>query len=348
MDLYAGQPIDVKLKWDEKFHRTYTSRYQVITDRLDGPLIAADSNGIPTYGYPFQWMGGNFDYWAFCKSADVQMEGRIKDGTGNERIKWIVTSTHSSVPSDGSNDNQTPRDNPLEDPPVISGTFNSSTTDAYRDKDENEIRNSALGLYNPTPQKDIRVDTLKISYNSANIDLGFRAQYMNEAVVNSDTIWGLQARQAKLVRWDYQVLYAGINMSYIKNNFEFHISNRETVTDSDLVCRGSDYAGLKGWYTVLPNSGEYYYDGGLPELEPGESYTPEQVAELTLAESKFMDGKDQVKSGPGKLLCSGDKSPPGDPQLWNIYAIEKELDFTAIPDMPSPLLPGPFVNNWGS
>jgi hypothetical protein len=335
MTVDAAQPLETKLSVDDKFHRTYTSTFQVIADKEEGPFKVGSASGLPLYGASYVWYSG-FDLWSFARDFQVERVARIKD-KGIERAKWIVTITYTSQPSDGSNNNKTPRDNPLDDPPVISGSFNSYTFPAYRDKNQDLISNSARGPYVPPPNSTGRIDTVKISYNTANIDLPLRSKYLSEDCVNSDSIWGLDPRQAKIVRWDYQILYAGNNFSYIKNNFEFHISFRSTVKDVGLVCTGKKYANKFGWYTVLPNRGEYYVDGGLP-AEGDDGFTEEQKSDIAQRTKKFMDANDQPLSAPGKLDCSGDRLPSqSDPQKWNIYAIEQELAFTAIPGMPNPL-----------
>lgn len=307
-----------KLKWDEKFHRTYTTTYQVITDKEGGPLEASVAQGIPAYGSSYAYEG-EFDDWAFCKSVNINpVPTRINFG-GQQAYKWLVTASHSSIPSD--HNPNTTRDNPLDDEPVISGSFAGFSRPAWRDKDNKVLKNTAHDMYTPPEETDDSIDTLRISFNTATIDLAFRTQFRN--TVNESAIWGLAARQAKLVRWDYQVLYAGLQFAYIKHDFEFHISYKENPGAS-FVSTGSADAGKFGWYTVLPNTGYRYLEGGdVTKRVP------------------FM-AEDQPEDDPQPLEDNGDQRSPALDFKYNIFKVLGEADFTTIPGMPNPL-PGPFA-----
>jgi hypothetical protein len=113
-------------------------------------------------------------------------------------------------------------------------------------------------------------------------------------------------------------------LEYIRSEFEFLISYSQTPS---TVCVGP--SGQFGWYTVLPNSGEYYYEGGS-KGDPKKR-------------RKLMDGKDQPVNDPLKLECNGDAmDDQGAPMKWNVFEVEKEFDFNSIQKMPNPL-PGPFA-----
>ena len=309
-----------KLKIDEENHRNYTSQYQVIADVTDGPMAIRNANGIPAYGSSFAYESET-DTWAFCKSIDANPSARIK-GPSGERIKHLVTVVHSTKPSGGSNNPNNQRDDPLDEDPVIGGSFVQYSKPAHRDRNNIPILNTAKEPYTPPVEVEDAYDTLTISYNTATISLGFRAGYRN--TVNSSAIWGLPKRRAKIVRWDWKILYAGTNMAYVRHDFEFHISYKEHPTQD--VCTGA--ANNIGWYTTLPNSGTYYWPAGWG---PAKLLKDESV--------KFMDKEDQPVDV-GNLTCDGDDGT-GNDQTWNVFEVEYEKDFTAIPGMPDPL-PGPF------
>ena len=307
-----------KLVWDEKFHRTYTSVYQVIADTTDGPVAVANAIGIPSYGSSFSY-GNETDFWAFCKSVSVDHAGRIKDPqTSVERQKWLLTVTHTSVPSD--TDPGKSRDNPLLDTPVVGGSFQQYIKNAYRDKDGDPIVNTAKDPYIPPPTIEDSYDTLTISFNTAFLNLSFRAGFRN--TVNSSAIWNLGVRRVKMMQWNYRVLYAGSGMKYIRNDFEFLISYREHPT-ADVVTGNTNEV---GWFTTLPNSGYRYYDTGT----------------ISADNEKIFKAEDVPTNTPGNLKSNGDKAAPTDNQNWNVFAIEGEKDFSTIPGMPV-ALPGPFV-----
>lgn len=325
-----AQPIRSSMTLDSEFHRTYTSIYQVISGYQASPIHVGDAGGLPDFGSSYNWLG-SIDLWAFMQGATINPEpveitwsGDAGEDceSGQRALKWFITTTHSSRPSGNSTDPNTARDNPLDDKPVISGSFVSNRVPAFRDKDGNVIQNAAGQVYLPPAEIDDSFDTLRISYNHPTLNLFQRAQ--SRGTVNSSSIWGLQPRMAKLVQWNYQVLRAGKALEYIRSDFEFLISYARTPS---TVCVGD--ANKFGWYTVLPNSGEYYYEGGSKGDEK--------------KRRKYMDGRDQTITDPLKLDCNGDKlTDQGAPMKWNVFKVEPEFDFNSIQGMPNPL-PGPFA-----
>lgn len=248
--------LESSLSWDEKFHRSYTSKYQVICSYTASPREAANAPGIPAYGSSYVWYS-DVDLWAFCKSVEVTPGERIKDpaGSSEDMRVFILTVKHSSIPFEGSNDGETSRENPLDDPIVISGSFSPFKRTVQLDEAGDPILNAAKFPYDPAPQIDDAYDTLRISYNTATINLAQRASF--RGCVNSTGIWGLDERQAKITRWDWSILRAGNSLEYVKHTFEFLISYQQHATDP---CIGP--AGKFGWYTTLPNSGSQYSPAG--------------------------------------------------------------------------------------
>lgn len=321
-------PLTSVLSIDEKLHRTYTSKYKVIDNYKSSPYEIAQAAGIPTYGTYYQWFN-DFDLWAFAKSIKISEPERMenKDGRSEGLAQYIATVVHSTVPAEGSTDpsNQQPRENPLDDPPVISGSFSPFFKQVYRDNAGSQIENSAKHPYVPPVEIEDHHLTLNISFNTATIDLSQWADF--RGAVNSGAIWGLEERQVKLKRWGWKIQYAGNQFSFIKHDFEFLISFEETPSSAGDICKGKSYANKKGFYTVRPNSGMIYYEGGNIDEDH---------------EMEFKDSQDQPLTTPAPLTCTGDRADPSSNQKWNVFVPEKEKDFTSIPEMPNPL-PGPFA-----
>lgn len=335
-ELLKAKPIKSSLSVDGEFHRKYTSVYQVVTERDVDPFIAGTATDLPLYGDSYRWEGF-VDLWAFAKSYEIEAQEEIQDPKGSGTIYWLwqITITHDSKPTGGSNNLATPRENPLDDPPVISGSFASFSSPRWKDREEEAIVNAAKMPYTPPVEVDDAFDTLRISYNTATISLAQRAFMINK--VNSTAIWGLERRRAKLKQWNYQVLRAGPGFDYIKHDFSFEISWVQHPTDAGLVSKGP--VGVVGYYHTLPNSGEWYYEGGFTEGGDG---SPDSLEALVNAENltKFAI-KDEPAHNPGKLDDDGDKLPEGEPLKYMVYEVEEEADFNAIPNIPNPL-PGPF------
>lgn len=314
----TAKRIKVSGSIDSKFNRTIKGVYQVIADLNDGPLIVLQASGIPAWGSPYTWAGTESDSWIFVNGASPEPKEDINfdlgDGGGTRRMRvWHVTITWSTIASE--RNSSQPRDNPLDEPPVLSGSFLGGTEPVFVDALGNLIANTAGEPYSPAPLLTENTDSLRLSYNSATLSLSQRSLMMGR--VNSVAIWGLPARRVKLIRWDWNVLYAG-SLAYISNSFEFHISNKQHPA---AVCVGP--ANAVGWYTSLPNKG----------------YAPLTLPDDENTKKVKKDGEDMPLNAPVSLACDGTETGA---ETWNVFPLELEADFKDIPGMPDPL-PGPFV-----
>lgn len=305
--------MKVELSVDKEFNRVYTATYQVIASKFHGPLSVSSAPGLPLWGSSFVW-GGDFDLWCFVNGIKATPIERIQYDN-HECWQWIVTVTWSTVPVTRGPSQE--RGNPLLEPPVISGSFVGSSLPAYRDIEDKPIANTAGEPYNPPPMVKDGIDTLRIGYNTAVIDLVLRAEAIGK--VNELPIWGLESRQAFLNQWTWNIAYSG-TLAFIRNEFEFHINRKPTPTSSS-VCTGASFADKEGWYTVLPNEG----------LAPLEEPEGERIHKK--------DKQDMPLTSPVPLTCDGTE---GEDDKFNIFAVEREFDFLTIPGLPDPL-PGPFV-----
>jgi len=318
MTVGIAKPLKTSGGVDKKFNRTYKATFQVIASLAEGSLAVMNAPGIPGFGNAYYWYG-EYDLWSFVDgaSADPQEQILYDLGSGLEKcIKWQVTVTWSTATSERSQGD--PRSNPVSDPPVIAGSFIGETESVFRDVDDAPIANTAGEPYPQPPTVQSNTDGLSISYNTPTINLGLRAQMIGK--VNEVAIWGLEKRQAKLASWRWSVAYAG-PLAYVKNDFEFHIRRVKNPTTN--ICTGSDLAGLEGWYTVLPNEGK----------------APLKVAGVIASKEAKAGDNDVPLNEPVRLSCDGTENT-GD-MKWNIFKVEREIDFAGIPGMPT-TLPGPF------
>lgn len=304
---------------DSKFQRTYRGIFQVIADLEEGPWAVENAVGIPPFGTSYVW-GPDSDPWAFCNGCSADPREEINhdpgDSGGERKMRvWYVTVTWGTSPAE--RNGGTPRANPLDEPPVISGSFAGGMITAYNDKDKAPLVNAAGEPYNPGVPVMSNIDSLQISYNTATINLIQRANMIGR--VNSVEMWGLDVRQVLLMRWDWNLLWAG-ELQYVAHNFEFHISREEHPTTS---CTGLN--NKVGWYTTLPNKGFAYL------TVPGDKET-----KITKR-----DKEDMPLNTPIDLACDGTQAAT---ESWNVFAVELEANFLLIPGMPNPL-PGPFVTS---
>lgn len=298
-----------ELSWDKDWHRIYTSVYLTFTtSKADTGLTAVNAPNIPEYGSHFQ-AGNDEDPWAFAIAAQARS---VESDNEKFHRKWYVTITHSTQPRIRCADFQ--RENPIDEPPIISGSFAQFTRPAEKDRDDKPILNSAEEPFVPAIEVDDARDTLIIEVNTAEIDLQQRADARNK--VNSDPIWGLDKRHVKMAQWQWRVMHFGKCNPFINNVFEFHIGD-EPWNHKQL-------------------------DAGFRDLNPF------WVAGDPLEEKHktIMDGRDHPRhmptplDGSGAILADGaDAVYLKEPDGFEIY---EEFDFTTIAGIPNPL-PGPFA-----
>lgn len=309
--------------------REYTTNYQVIAHEDAAPDLVAtavdsEGNRIPKYGEYYIYKN-NPDIWAACYAISATSDFvKIKHGDNNA-YKWVVTVKHSTDREDAQPNK---RDNPLNDPPVIGGTFQPFNKAIYFDADGNLAANTAGFPITPPIQRTHQNDTLTIRKNTVSISLPQRTTFMNR--VNSVPIWGLLARQVKLTAWRYTINRIGDLLDYVTHDYEFVISYEEHPKQNVAI----GPTGAIGFYETRPNRGFEYYDGGLP----GPAAPP---AQKRLRRSTSTD---KSLTGAGvKLTANGDRADETAAETWLVLKPELEADFRTLPGIPFPVLPGPFV-----
>lgn len=300
---------------DEEFHRDYTSTYEVITnDKLDGPRTARTASfggvSIPAYGDSYVW-GNDTDPYAWCRSLKAKLRS-VKA----HRRHWTVTATHSTRPK--FRESSTPRENPLDEPILIYGSFVQFRRPATKDKDGRAIANTVGEPFVPALERDDSRLSVVLEKNTATISLTQWALFRD--AVNSAALWGIPARCVKLIQWNWRLAYYAASSVYVQHRMEFHI-NTDVYSTAET--------GL-GWdYNVL-NQGFRYKVNCSSEKEK--------------RQRTIMDGRDQPRHQPTPLSSGGEilDLACGDTEYYKNFRVYNELDFHAIPWIPDPL-PGPFV-----
>lgn len=317
MAIVSCNAITTSLSVDSERHRNYTSIYQVITDSVnDGPRTVVEASCIPDWGDPYVWnlVTGDIDNWAFCSGYEVGMP-IVRD----TRRLWEVIVRHSSRPGFiNPRDHATARENPVDEPALLSGSFVGHRRVMRADKDGNAISNTVGEPFIPGIEMDDATLSLIIEKNSSTIALDQWAGFRN--AVNSVPIWGLDSRTVKLQQWSWRVHYFAVSNAYIANRMEFEI-NTDTY-DAEETGRGWDFNILNAGY-------RHRIDCNADKEK--------RVREI-------MDGIDQPRHLPTPLDANGailDLGCGDDPYYKNFRGY-REKDFHAIPWLPDPL-PGPFV-----
>ena len=323
MAIHSVEAISSELTVGKGLSRTYSTTFQIISDFPAAPETVVTDSRLPQYGEPYVFFDES-DIWAFCNEIQHRTDPRKRVkmpeyGPGDMQIHTVVT-THRTQSDESPRGTRSRQESPLDDPPEISGSFTPFRRRTRNDKDRNPIQNSAKVIPEDGVEVDDAWDTLRVAINTPSIDLALRGNA--RGAVNSEPIWGLAARQVKLMAWNWQILQRG-ELEYVRNSFEFLISYEEFPTTN--VHKGPTDA--VGFYHLFHDTGFGYWPGGV-DADPLGEYTTIGTIEGDNFE--------------GKLASDGDKlTPQTDDPGWLIYAVEKEVDFNEF-GIPNPL-PGPFV-----
>lgn len=301
MTVTSCRAVDVSYSRDDEGIRLYLLTYEVITNSLDDHAQVAQLAVINTapFGTPYQY-GNDSDPWCFARwptSAKLR-------SVDQSRKVWRVDLPFTNKPM-GKSCSESDSENPLDEPPKISGSYVSAMRAATKDRNGNPVTNSSDEPVLPAPEIDDPRDTVIIEANTATIDLALRSRFRNKC--NAAAIWGLDARTVKLGQWTYSIQYYGKCFCYVANKLEFEIN-------------------LDKWDFV-------HIDQGFRTISSTFALTPTKTVRIYKTE---MDGQDQPLREPRLLDGHG--------QLLDVSATPVEIrdeiiyqdDFSLLP-IPNPL-----------
>ena len=281
-------------------NRTYSVTWLVeATAQFDGPGRGLGAAGLPPIGSP--WVYGNStDTWATCRWTTKCRPHNNQQGTNGNF--WLVDQVFTNKSE--KREKTAPTDNPLNEPPTISGGYNQISQTKQVDKDNNWITNSAFEPFTgDVLQRIIAQPTVTIGMNVATLPLSFIATSINR--LNSTPMWGFAARQVRLVDAPWSREYVMTNNGTTAVAFVYY---KVTYT---FECN------FDGWDVPL-------LDEGLKVLkEGGDSTNPLHFIRATDLGGEKEDQK--------KLLDgSGSRLPDGDPLVFITPQIEAEANFLAL------------------
>lgn len=232
-------------------HRTYKITYRVRGESTDGPATALLTPGLPQPGD--SWLiDSDFDLWAWCR-ADADVRPVVEDEP-NEF--WDVTLTFSSQPPDPRQYRcqDTPIEDPLLEPPRISGGTVRYTEELTRDRNGAPILNSAFQrIRGPQVEFDRNRPTVRIDMNVPVLNLALLAGMVDK--VNSATLWGLPPRTIKFSNYDWERRYYGTCLVYYHLALYFDIRyetfDRVLLDEGDMALNGHWDETTRNW--ILDN-----------------------------------------------------------------------------------------------
>jgi hypothetical protein len=215
--------------------RKWVGHFRVYTNsRADqGPTVYAYLSS--EFNTPLVF-GNSLDLGAYATEVQAKlesMEGTLK--------QWIASVTYSTADKDS--DEQSQVDDPLQQPPEISISYQQFQRAIHEDINGTPLKNSAGDAFDPPQEIDDSRPIISISKNvPANfVDGGFLASYKD--ALNSDSVWGQEPGCVKVSNISAQKKYRGTT-AYYHVTMEFAIN--EDGWKRKLHDRGFNYIALTG------------------------------------------------------------------------------------------------------
>lgn len=209
-------PVEWSRETEDPYgHRTYRIKWRVeCTSVQDGPQVISTAAGLPVVGAYWNY-GNDIDVWAIChpqQSVNMQL-------TGEPGTLWFVENTFSTKPIIRCQD--TPIDNPLNEPPLISGSFVKYTQQAMVDRFGIPLLSSSAEPFTGA--------LVERDYNRATVNIQMNVPSINPLwfflidTVNNSPMWGLGPHCVKLSNAPWKRLLWGSCSYYYQIDFQFDI-----------------------------------------------------------------------------------------------------------------------------
>ncbi len=268
---------------DDVGHRDYFIDWLIQVDDPwnDGPGTVFVTPGTPLIGSVWAF-GNEIDPWAFCRP---KMTASPLDQTpGEPAEQWILRQTFSTKPLRRDQSNRP--DNPLLEPPKISGGYIKYTKEATHDKDGKPIKSSSHEVIKgPAVERDYNRPTITIQKNFLVLpgtDITSMIDTRNDA-----PLWGFDAGQIKLSAIDFTKLYYRVSNPYYQIKFDFD-------TDKDAFKK------------LIADAGTKVLRAGGDEDDPAD-FVQNQDALDNPAGVMLLDGHgNELASGADPVFIGGD------------------------------------------
>ncbi len=312
-----GGPHIRVLSRDSEGHREYRVTHLVETsDQDDGPQVVMNTPGLPVIGATWNF-GNDSDVWAFCWP---DMEIRTHEPGKAEPTKWWeVEQVFNTKPLTRCQDERI--EDPLLEPPGISGSFSHYTEEAIEDKDGEPILSSSHESYHgPQVEFDASRPSVRIEQNVAQLGLSTFTPMVD--TVNDAPLWGMEAREVKLsdVRWKRK-LYGVCNF-YFTRVLDFDVKegtfDRELTDEGTKVLHGH-WAEDTGEYETLLIGGGGPGGGGFNGVEPD----PDDPTHFDRYKDRNGENLRVLLNGAGLPATSGTSTGTGTGELVAKIQVQK-------------------------
>jgi hypothetical protein len=306
---------------DSEGHRTYRIAFLVQVETgegvAEGPAAAMRCPGLPAPG-DFWSIDGDADaYGWFRFDMDCQPHGSV-EGSPIQYFNVIMTaSTKPLDPSKERDPAAPPIEDPLAEPPRVSGSFVKTTEEATHDMYGLPIEYSSHEqIRGPQVEFDAGFDSVRIEQNVPQLQLYLLASLRN--CVNLRPLWGMPERTIRFACYSWTRVRHG-NSFYYQRVLEFEVNingfDREVLDESSKV--------LKGRWATDGVTGKLVWQ--LVDVAPGEPADRDNPAHYIAAIDP--------KGNPARILLDGRGTPyiPTKDGVADANAREGKVTTTADP-----------------
>lgn len=259
---------------DEDGYVNYDVEFTMVSlnTLLDGPATALSCPDLPQpYALydmaQFRGFGSEeVDLYSWCH---WKMEAKPLYKPEERGIWYKVMQHYGSKPEKRCR--VEPVQDPVLEPPVITGNTSKYTQEAIFDRFNNAIVNSAHEqIRGPQNEWDNNRISIKIKTNMATAWLGYILPMQLVDYVNSTPMWGLPPRTIKLSSATWELKFSGPCEGYYERTLEFDINvntwDRDLIDEGTKVlgAQGSTWNGTQGTWNPLPIPGY----SGMPNPNP--------------------------------------------------------------------------------
>lgn len=293
---------------DEEGYRTWKITHLVMTDdQADGPALALQTPGLPIPGSIWSF-GNDLDVWATCK-----LGAEVKPYPSNKLpiMQYEITQTFSNKP-DGKKCKDQQIEDPLLQPPKVSGNTQTYQEEATTDRFGNKIVNSAFEqIRGPQVEFDKNKHVVNIEMNVPELRMDFVLGFIDH--VNETELWGNPPRTVKLTEWSWEVKYYGTCYKYYTWKFKFDVDLR--TFDRQILDEGTKV--LRGDWVRDPSSIRYTDYVSASDADPN---NPSDFVKF-----KDWNGENSrvILNGAGVPIDTGIGTGTDSPLTEGIIAVEK-------------------------
>lgn len=275
---------------DEEGYRSYKVSFIVQgIPGVDGPAQALQAVGLPLIGSTYFITANEIDLWAWRRPT-TEVSPYSQEGGEKHAYQEVVCNFSNKRPEKGrETDPGVPPDDPLAQPPKISGKSVKYTTEATHDRYGRPINTSSHEQIRGAQNEwDDNRRSVTIQQNVA--ELGLADYFVN--MLNSEVLWGNPPRTVKLSDFNWNKQWVGTVSYYYSRTLEFDIDpkgfDRSILDEGTKVLNGrwNTPSETDGWIvTNLP-------DGTVPN--------PDNPAHFIAATDRQGNPLKMILDGAGK------------------------------------------------